>query len=78
MMRCIVRFYENAKKIINDSQKAEKKVSWGIISTQIEKLYLELSQMKFQDPKQSKGEMDHYFDKLMEDIDNEFRKLTMG
>jgi hypothetical protein len=43
MMRCIVRFYENAKKLINDSQKAERKISWALISTQIEKLYLELS-----------------------------------
>ena len=31
MMRCIVRFYENSKKAINDSQKSDKKISWAII-----------------------------------------------
>lgn len=52
MMRCIVRFYDNSKKAINESQKSERKISWALISTMIEKQYLELSQMKFQDPKQ--------------------------
>jgi V-type H+-transporting ATPase subunit A len=51
MMRCIVRFFENAKRVINDSSKSERKLSWAIIQNSIEKQFLELSQMKFKDPK---------------------------
>jgi V-type H+-transporting ATPase subunit A len=37
MMRCICRFFENAKRLIGDSMKTEKKISWAIINNQIEK-----------------------------------------
>jgi len=32
MMKCIVRFFDNAKRTINDSIKSEKKISWAIIA----------------------------------------------
>ena len=51
MMKSIVRFFECAKRAIGDSSKSERKISWAVISTQIEKCFLELSQMKFKDPK---------------------------
>ena len=78
MMRCIVRFFENAKRAINESMKSEKKISWALINNNIEKAYLELSQMKFKDPKAPKAEMDAYFNNLCDEIDNEFRKLVLG
>jgi hypothetical protein len=37
--------------------KGERKLSWAIINNQIEKQLLELSQMKFKDPRQSKEEL---------------------
>lgn len=43
MMKCIVRFYDNAKRVIGDSMKSEKKISWALINNSIEKLFLELS-----------------------------------
>ena len=78
MMKCIVRFFENSKKAINESMKSDKKISWGLINNAIEKTFLELSQMKFKDPKLPKGEMDLYFTNLCDEIDNEFRKLILG
>lgn len=78
MMRAIVRFFENAKRIIGDSIKSERKISWAIINNTIEKQLLELSQMKFKDPKLPREEMQKYFDNLNEEIDNEFRKLLLG
>jgi len=78
MMRCIVRFYDNAKRVIGDSMKSEKKISWALINNSIEKLFLELSQMKFKDPRLPRHEMDAYFNNLVDEIDNDFRKLVLG
>jgi len=50
MMKCIVCFYENAKRAIVESQMTEKKISWAVIIVHLEEQYLELSQMKFKDP----------------------------
>ena len=78
MMKCIVRFFDNAKRVIQESTKSEKKISWGLINNSIEKQFLELSQMKFRDPKLSKEEHAQYFTNLCDEIDNEFRRLVLG
>ena len=78
MMKCIVRFFENAKRAISDSIKSEKKISWAIIANAVDKPLYELTQMKFKSPKISREEMDKYFRDLYEDIDNEFRRLLIG
>ena len=77
-MRCIVKFFENAKRVINESLKSERKISWAIINNSIEKQLLELSQVKFKDPKTPREEIQSYFDNLIEEIENEFRKLLLG
>lgn len=78
MMKCIVRFFENAKRAINDSSKSEKKISWAIIANSVDKPLYELTQMKFKDPKIPRTEMDKHFNNLYEEIDNEFRRLLLG
>jgi V-type H+-transporting ATPase subunit A len=78
MMKAIVKFFENSKKAINESQKSERKISFAIIQNSVEKQLLELSQMKFKDPQLPKEEMMKYFSNLNEEIDNEFRKLLLG
>lgn len=78
MMKCIVRFYENAKRAINDSIKSDRKISWAIIANAVDKPLYELTQMKFKDPKIPKDEMQKYFLNLYEEIDNEFRRLLLG
>ena len=77
-MKCIVRFFDNAKKAINESIKSDKKISWAIIANAVEKPLYELTQMKFKDPKIPKEEMIKYFNDLYEEIDNEFRRLLIG
>jgi len=78
MMKCIVRFFENAKRCIVESTKSEKKISWALINNSCEKQYLELSQMKFKDPRLPREELNNYFINLCDEIDNEFRKLVLG
>ena len=78
MMKCIIRFYDNAKRVINESLKSDKKVSWAIISNSVEKHLLELSQMKFKSPDIPRSESEQYFLNLCDEIDNEFRKLLLG
>ena len=78
MMKAIVKFFENSKRAINESLKSERKISWAIINNSIEKQLLELSQMKFKDPKIPQEEMMRYFNDLFEQIDNEFRRLMLG
>jgi hypothetical protein len=31
MMKAIVKFFDNAKRVINESLKSEKKITWAII-----------------------------------------------
>jgi V-type H+-transporting ATPase subunit A len=78
MMRCIVIFFEHAKKCINESLKSERKISWAIIQTSLERSFLELSQMKFKDPLLPQEEMAKYFDDLADEIENDFRKLMLA
>lgn len=78
MMKCIVKFFECSKRIIVESTKSEKKISWALINTAVEKQFLELSQMKFKDPRITEHEMRKYFDNLSDEIESEFRKLQIG
>jgi len=78
MMKCIVKFFEHAKRVITESMKSEKKISMALILTAVEKQFLELSQMKFKDPRTPKQDLLNYFDNLCEEIENEFRKLVLG
>ena len=78
MMKCIVRFFEHAKRVIAESVKSERKISWAIIQNSLEKQFLELSQMKFQLPNQPKEKLEEYFNALLEEIDTEFRKIMLS
>lgn len=76
MMKCIVKFYENCMKIISESSKSEKKISMGFIEQSlkynvIDKLY----NMKFLDPLTPDIEIRQYFDDIVTEIENEFRKM---
>jgi len=50
MMRCIICYYEDARKTILESS-GEKKITWALIYTHSKDQFVKLSQMKFQDPK---------------------------
>jgi len=78
MMKALCCFYENSKKAIDESQRTESKISWALICNQLEDQFYELTQMKFKDPETPLEELNKYFDDLCDDIDNGFRKLTLG
>lgn len=78
MMKAICCFYDNARKTINESQMTDNKISWAIISNQLEDQFYELTQMKFKDPELPEEELSKYFDNLCDEIEQGFRKLTLG
>jgi len=43
MMKSIVRFFENSKRAILDSHKSEKKISWALIASIVDKPLYELT-----------------------------------
>jgi V-type H+-transporting ATPase subunit A len=78
MMKAICCFYENSRRAIDESQRSDIKVSWAVISNQLEEQFYELTQMKFKDPDTPVEEMNKYFDELCDDIESGFRKLALG
>jgi hypothetical protein len=78
MMKSICRFFDNAKRVIIESQNSEKKITWAIIHDSLEPQFLALSKLKFEDPKQTAQEIGDKVDALCEEIDQEFRKLMLG
>jgi len=50
MMRCIITYYEEARKAILEST-GDQKIGWNIIYNQTKAQFVKLTQMKFEDPK---------------------------
>jgi V-type H+-transporting ATPase subunit A len=78
MMKSICKFYDNAVRVINESQKSDRKITWAMINASCETQFLALSKLKFEDPKQSPEELGDKINALCEEIDQEFRKLLLG
>jgi len=79
MLRCIITYYENCKKVLLESQKSEKKISMALIEETYEKTLIhELKQMKFIHPELPQAEITAKLDNLAERIESEFRKLLHG
>jgi V-type H+-transporting ATPase subunit A len=74
MMKCIVKFYDTARKCISES-KGEKKVTWSLFQNQLEKQFYELSKMKYKLPKETRQEMNDYFGALCDAMEKEASKL---
>jgi V-type H+-transporting ATPase subunit A len=75
MMRCIVTYFDCAKKAIVESS-GEQKITWNFLIYKTKTLFYKLTQMKFETPKKSREEITDFFNKLTEEIVNEFRNLT--
>ena len=79
MMKCIVTYYENCKKILQESQKSEKKISMALIEEAFAKTIIyRLKRMKNFLPTLPEKEMVKNLDDLAETIENEFRRLLHG
>lgn len=61
MMRCIVHYFEMGMKAIKEPSKKEDKISYALLKNQTIAQANKLKQMKFQDPRQSKQELQAYF-----------------
>lgn len=79
MMQCICAYYENCKKIIQESSKTEKKISMALIEEAFgTSIIADLARMKFILPETPESEIKMKLDKLAEEIENEFRRLLHG
>ncbi|EGR31989.1 vacuolar ATP synthase catalytic subunit, putative [Ichthyophthirius multifiliis] len=75
MMRCIVTYYDLARKAIIESS-GETKLNWNYIQLETKSLFTQLTQMKFLSPKLSRQEIAQYVNKFVEDSNIAFRKMT--
>ena len=79
MMKCIVTYYENCKRVLLESQKVEKKISMALIEESFNSTIINsLKEMKFIDPATPDKQIVKQLDDLAENIENEFRKLLHG
>ena len=78
MMKAICKFFDNAKRVINESLKAEKKITWALIAKSCDAEYFALTNLKFEDPLQPPEQLAAKIDKLCDDIDMQFRKLVLS
>lgn len=76
MMKCIVKFYDTAKKVIVESSSSANKISWNIICTLLKGQMYKLTQMKFEDPKLPEKEMRKKFDDIYHEIETKFKELN--
>jgi len=79
MMKCIITYYENCKKVLAESQKSEKKISMALIEESFSKTIIkQLKEMKFIIPTTPEKQIVEELDKLADLIESEFRKLLHG
>ena len=77
-MKVIVRFYENARKLITDSSRSDRKVSWGQIMSTAQDQFTKMTKMNRLLPTMPKDEMNKKFDDCLEAIDAVFQQMALG
>lgn len=75
MMRSIVVFYDRALKSILESP-PDARITWAVIYTKLKNELYELTQLKFEDPKQPQAELEKKFSDLKTQIEKGFRELS--
>lgn len=75
MMRCIVKFHDNAQKVIA-SGSGDAKFTWNDVMRKCGQHHVALTKLKFLEPKSSKAELDKEFDKCCEEMDKDFANMT--
>lgn len=74
-MRCVVHYYELGLKAIKEPSKKEDKISYALLKNQTSAQYNKLGQMKFENPRQSKQELQAYFNEFTDEISQSFKNL---
>lgn len=75
MMKCIITYFELAKKAIVETSRKADKITYAFLKTETSKQMNQLKQMKFQLPNQSKQELTNFFKTLLNEIEDVFKKL---
>lgn len=75
MMRCIIHYFELAKRAIVETSKTANKIMYAYLANQTKPLFDKLKKMKFESPKKSKKELFSFFEEFVGEIDAGFRKL---
>lgn len=65
-MKCIVYYYELAKKAIFETSKRPDRINYAFLKSQTSAQMNKLKQMKFQNPKQTRQELGAYFADFIE------------
>lgn len=74
IMKAIVRFYNSAIKAIEESP-ADKKITWALIRNTMEKEIVQVTELKFNDPKMDPAEMEEKVDQLVAAIDTKLEAM---
>lgn len=75
MMKCIIYLYDKAQKLIAESS-SDAKVTWNLIDTKLSTELYDLTQLKFEPPKQPEEELKAKFLELINRIEKKFRELS--
>ena len=72
-MKCIMSYFNNALKTIKESS-GENKKTLAFVQTKTKEEFVELTQMKFTSPKQSKDELIKIFNDQQKRIEDKFKQ----
>merc|ERR1711935_1264758 len=79
MMKCIITYYDQCRKVLRESQSGERKISMALIEeTFATTICAQLTRMKFIIPTTPATELKAQLDRLAEEIENGFRQLLLG
>merc|ERR1712098_977908 len=74
MMKVIGHFFDCSMKVINEV--GDKRILWGTINAELKDLITDVTNMKFEMPRQSPDYFKQTFNDLCEKISAGFRRLT--
>jgi len=74
MMRVIVHFYNLGQKAINESS-GDTKITWSAIFVSMRDTIAKITDMKFQEPRQSEAYFQQFFAGLVQLVEDKFRQL---
>lgn len=72
MMKCIISYFNCAMRTLKESS-GESKKSWAVVQTKTRDEYIDLSEMKFIDPKKSQTELEKIFTEKKAKIEQKFK-----
>lgn len=75
MMKAIVRYYELARRAIEETAKRPDRINFAFLKSQTAPQLTKLKNMKFQNPKVDRKELVEVFANLVDEIGTVFKNL---